>query len=226
MEEYEPLFEFHLFGHNLEFPVNIVIQWVIIAVIAILAIYLTSDLKRVPGKKQSIAETIVVAINNIVKDTMGEKFMSLVPYVGTVILFLLFMNLSGLVGIEAPTKSYGVALGMALISFLVIQGYAINKSGLLHYFIGVTKPVAFITPLNVIERVIVPLSLSLRLFGNITAAVVIMGLAYKALRGIGWGFQIGLPIFAHLYFDIFDGSLQVVIFTMLTMINIKIISEH
>jgi len=226
MEEYNPLFKFNLFGHSLGFPVSIAIQWVIIAVVAILAIYLTSNLKKVPDKKQSIAETIVVSVNNLVKNTMGEKFMNLVPYIGTVMIFMLFMNLTGLFGIEAPTKNYGVAMGMAIISFLVIQGYTIKKIGLLHYFIGYTKPFSFMLPLNIIERAVVPLSLSLRLFGNMTAASVIMGLIYGALRGLGWGFQIGLPIFGHLYFDLFDGALQMFIFTMLTMINIKIISEH
>lgn len=226
MEEYKPLFEFSLFGHNLEFPISILMEWVIIALIAILVIYLTSNLKKVPDKKQSIAETIVITINNLVKNTMGEKFTSLVPYIGTVLFFLFFMNLTGLIGFEAPTKNYGVALGMALISFLVIQGYTIKKIGLVHYILGYTKPVAIVTPLNILERAIVPLSLSLRLFGNMTAGAVIMGLVYSGLRPLGWGFQIGLPIFAHLYFDIFDGALQMIIFTMLTMINIKIISEH
>jgi len=226
MESYNPLFEFNLFGHSLEFPVNIAIQWVVIALVTILVIYLTKDLKKIPDKKQSIAETIVVTINNLVKDTMGEKFMSLVPYIGTVLFFLFFMNLTGLIGFDPPTKNYGVALGMALISFLVIQGYTIKKAGLLHYIVGYTKPVSFITPLNVVERAIVPLSLSLRLFGNMAAATVIMGLMYTELRSFGWGFQIGLPILGHLYFDLFDGALQMVIFTMLTMINIKIISEH
>ena len=226
MESYNPLFEFNLFGHSLGFPVNIAIQWAVIALVTILVIYLTKDLKKIPDKKQSIAETIVVTINNLVKDTMGEKFMSLVPYIGTVLFFLFFMNLTGLIGFDPPTKNYGVALGMALISFLVIQGYTIKKAGLLHYIVGYTKPVSFITPLNVVERAIVPLSLSLRLFGNMAAATVIMGLMYTELRSFGWGFQIGLPILGHLYFDLFDGALQMVIFTMLTMINIKIISEH
>ena len=226
MEGYNPLFKFNLFGHNLDFPISILIQWVIIAIVAMLVIYLTSNLKKVPDKKQSIAETIVTAINNIVKDTMGEKYMNFVPYIGTVAVFLFFMNLTGLIGFEPPTKSYGVALGMAIISFLVIQGYAIKKTGLLHYFIGYTKPIFFITPLNIMERFVVLLSLSLRLFGNMTAAAVIMSLLYNVLRGFGWGFQVGVPIIGHLYFDIFDGALQMAIFTMLTMINIKIISEH
>jgi F-type H+-transporting ATPase subunit a len=226
VEEYAPLFEFHLFGHVLEFPVSIVIQWAIIAVVTILAIYLTSNLKKVPDKKQSAIEALVEAVNNLVKENMGEQFKSFVPYVGTLIIFMLFMNLTGLFGFEPPTKNYGVALGMALISFMVIQGHAIKKAGILHYFGGLGKPFGFLVPLNILERVILPVSLSLRLFGNMTAAAVIMGLVYKALRSLNWFAQLGIPIPLHCYFDIFDGALQVAIFTMLTMIHIKLTSEH
>ena len=226
MEEYAPLFEFHLFGLALEFTVNIVIQWVIIAIVTMLAIYLTNNLKKVPGKKQSAVEAVVVTINNLVKENMGEQYKKFVPFVGTLMIYMLFMNLTGLFGIEPPTKSYGVALGLGLVTFIVIQGYTIKKIGILHYFGGYAKPFGFLTPLNLVERVMLPVSLSLRLFGNMTAASVIMGLVYKALRGLNWFAQLGIPVPLHFYFDIFDGTIQMIIFTMLTMINIKIISEH
>jgi F-type H+-transporting ATPase subunit a len=226
VEEYAPLFEFHLFGHVLEFPVNIVIQWVIIGVITILAIYLTNNLKKVPSKKQSAVEAIVITVNNLVEENMGKEYKSFVPFVGTIMIFMLFMNLTGLFGFEPPTKSYGVALGMGLITFIVIQGYTIKKIGILHYFGGYAKPFSFLTPLNIVERVMLPVSLSLRLFGNMTAAAVIMGLVYGALRHLSWFAQLGIPVPLHAYFDIFDGTIQMIIFTMLTMINIKIISEH
>ena len=71
-----------------------------------------------------------------------------------------------------------------------------------------------------------PISLSLRLFGNIFAATMIMELLYEALNGISFIATIGIPIPFHLYFDIFDGTIQMIIFVMLTMINIKITSEH
>ena len=71
-----------------------------------------------------------------------------------------------------------------------------------------------------------PISLSLRLFGNIFAATMIMELLYGALTGINFVAAIGLPIPFHFYFDIFDGTIQMIIFVMLTMINIKITAEH
>jgi len=217
---------FHLFGYNLELTVNIVVQWGIILIVTLLAIYLTKNLKRVPDKKQSAVETVVETINNLVKENMGEEYKGFVPYIGTLMLFMLSMNLTGLFGFEAPTKSYGVALGMGLITFSVIQGYAIKKHGIFGYVGGYAKPFAFLTPLNIVDRVMLPVSLSLRLFGNMTAAAVIMGLVYGALRNLNWFAQIGLPVPLHAYFDLFDGTIQMIIFTMLTMINIKLISEE
>lgn len=226
MEELAPLFEFHLFGHVLEFPVNIIIQWVIILVVTVLAIYFTNNLKKIPSKKQSAVEAIVITVNNLVEENMGKEYKNFVPFVGTIMVYMLFMNLTGLFGFEPPTKSYGVALGMGLITFIVIQSYTIKKIGILHYFGGYAKPFSFLAPLNIIERVMLPVSLSLRLFGNMTAAAVIMSLVYGALRNISWFAQLGIPVPLHVYFDVFDGTIQMIIFTMLTMINIKIISEH
>lgn len=71
-----------------------------------------------------------------------------------------------------------------------------------------------------------PISLSLRLFGNMFAATIIMELVYSSLSKITWVAQLGIPIPLHMYFDLFDGTIQMVIFVMLTMINIVIISEH
>jgi F-type H+-transporting ATPase subunit a len=59
-----------------------------------------------------------------------------------------------------------------------------------------------------------------------TAAAAIMGIIYSSLGRIGWIAQIGIPVPLHFYFDLFDGGVQMVVFTMLTMINIKVIAEH
>jgi F-type H+-transporting ATPase subunit a len=218
--------EISLFGHEYGLSPNVVIQWVIILILAILSIYLGRKLKKIPDKRQSVAELIVEATTNFVKSTMGEEYVGFMPYVGTLVTFLLFMNLTGLVGIEPPTMDYSVALGMSLITFIVIQGFAIKKLGLGHYFLGYTKPIVFLLPMNILERVLLPVSLSLRLFGNMTAAAAIMTIIYKMLAEVSWFAQLGLPIPLHFYFDIFDGGVQMVVFTMLTMINIKVIAEH
>lgn len=206
---------------------DIVIQWVIILVIAIAVIVLTKNLKKIPDKKQSIVEIFVDVINNLVISNMGEKCKGFVPYIGTLVLFLLFMNLVGLIGIEPPTKDFNIVLGIALITFLVIQVYAIKKQGIKGYFIGYAKPIIPLLPINVMERIMLPVSLSLRLFGNITAAAVIMELIYDALGKTPLGIaQLGIPIPFHFYFDVFDGAIQMIIFVMLTMINIKVTAEH
>jgi F-type H+-transporting ATPase subunit a len=226
VEEHKYLFEIPIFGHHYGFSVNIIIQWVIILFFTVSAFLLTRNLKKIPDKRQSIAEMLVEGIYSLVGEIMGIEYKGFVPYVGSLVLFLLTMNLTGLVGIHPPTKDYSVALGMALSTFLVIQSYAIRKAGIAHYFGGMFKPFAFLAPMNILERILLPVSLSLRLFGNITAGVVIMGLIYEGLASLNWFAQLGLPIVAHVYFDIFDGTVQMIVFTMLTMINIKIISEH
>ena len=96
-----------------------------------------------------------------------------------------------------------------------------------HYLLAYTKPLIPLTPINIMERVMLPVSLSLRLFGNILAASIIMKIVYIALGGLLPPItQLIIPVPLHIYFDLFDGGVQMVIFMMLTMINIKVIAEH
>lgn len=220
------IFDVSFLGHTYGFSINIIIQWVIIFLLLILSIFLTRNLKKIPDKRQSVAEVLVEYTKNFVESTMGEKYLGLMPYIGSLVAFLLLMNLVGLVGFEPPTMDYSVALGMALTTFIVIQGYTIKKIGLGHYFLGYTKPVFFLLPMNILERVLLPVSLSLRLFGNMTAAATIMGIVYKTLGGISFFTQLAIPVPLHVYFDVFDGAVQMVVFTMLSMINLKVIVEH
>lgn len=225
MDKLKPLFTFKINGITFGFTANIIIQWVIIAIIAVLCFFLTSNLKKIPGKKQNIAEMFVEFINNLVKSNLGEQYLGIVPYTAALILFLIMMNLTGLVGIKAPTADYSVTLGMALTTFIAIQGYAIKKKGLRHYFTAYAEPAAFLLPLNIIDRLIIVVSLSLRLYGNIVAGVVIVEMCYSG-RGLARFAQIGLPLVAHGYFDVFEGAIQMVVFMMLSVINLKVIAEE
>jgi len=226
MDKIVPLFNIKFFGYNIGIGESIIVQWCIIALIAILCIGFTRNLKIIPNTKQNIIEIIMDAINNLVRDNMGEEYMGFVPYIATLAIFLTFVNLTGLIGVKPATVDYSVALALALITFFVVQWYAIKKIGLGHYFKGYVEPYAFILPINLIERVMLPVSLSFRLFGNMTAAVVILDLAYRGLGGLNGFAQLLVPIPLHFYFDLFDGLIQMVIFVMLTMVNIKVIAEH
>lgn len=226
MEKFEPLFYLNLLGYKFGVTSSLLIQWIIIVIVTILAILYTRNLNKIPDKRQNVVEMLVETFNGLVKENMGEGYQSFVPYVGTLAIFLLFMNLVGLFGLKPPTLDLSVVMGLAVITFVIVQVNAIRKVGVGHYFSGYFKPYAAMLPLNLIERFMLPVSLTLRLFGNMTAAVVIMDMIYGALSHIAWAAQLVIPVPLHAYFDVFDGTIQMVIFMMLTMINIKIAAEH
>ena len=227
MELTHPIFSFNIRKLVIDIKPEAIIQLVLVLLIGILAWWATKDLKRRPtGKKQVLVEYIYTTIQNVVNANMGEQYGDMIPFIGTLAVFIVTMNLLGLVGITPVTNNFSVTLALGLISFVVIQGYTMKKIGIGHYFLGYGQPMLMMLPINVIERVMLPVSLSLRLFGNILAASFLVELVYESLDKIAWIAQIGLPVPLHAYFDIFDGCIQMVIFVMLTMINIKITVEH
>ncbi|GAA0177744.1 F0F1 ATP synthase subunit A [Clostridium sediminicola] len=226
MEGVSSGFNLNLFGYNIGIAEGILVQWGIIILFFIFSKVVVKRLKEIPDNKQSFIEMIVDYINNLVVDNMGNKRKGFAPFIGALVIFLLLMNISGLVGIAPPTKDLSITLGMGSIIFIIIQAYTIKSNGVKEYFVGYTKPIFVLLPINIMERIMLPISLSLRLFGNIAAATIIVEMVYEALGHIGWVAQLGIPIPLHFYFDIFDGAIQMLIFVMLSMINIKIIAEH
>lgn len=227
MDPYKPIVSFNLGSLVIDIKPEAIIQLIIIFLVGILAWYATKDLKSKPeGKKQVVVEYLYNLIQNVVDSNMGKEYRDVIPFIGTLAIFILTMNLTGLVGIAAPTKNFSVTIALSLIVFVFIQAYTIRRCGIKHYFGGYAKPMAVMLPINILERVMLPISLALRLFGNILAATVLVELVYKALSSVAWIAEIGLPIPLHAYFDIFDGAIQMVIFVMLTMINTKITVEH
>ncbi|WP_461206743.1 F0F1 ATP synthase subunit A [Clostridium sp. DL1XJH146] len=226
MEGSIPVFFIKIFGLDIGITEGIIVQWAFILILLLFSFYSTRNLTEIPSKLQHYLEIFVEFVNGFVEDNMGKDKVSFAPFVGSLILFLLLMNVVGLVGFEPPTKDLSVTIGMALITFIVIQGYTIKKNGILGYFGGFLKPLPILLPTNIMERVMLPVSLSVRLFGNILAATFIVELIYSVLGEIGPIAQLIIPIPFQLYFDVFDGTIQMVIFVMLTMINIKIVSEH
>lgn len=226
MEALEPIVSFTLGGFKIDITPEVVMQLVIIAIIALLCWLATRNLSIKPSKKQTVVETIYTSLVEMIKTNVGEKYLDILPFIGSLAIYIFMMNMVGLLGLKPPTENLSVTVALGLTSFFVVQYYAIKDHGVGSYLKGYTEPVALMLPINLLERIMLPVSLSLRLFGNILAATFLMELVYESLGKIAWIAQIGLPIPLHGYFDIFDGVIQVVIFVMLTMINIKIVSEH
>lgn len=222
----KPIFSPEIFGITIDITSSVLIQWCVILILGIGAFLLTRNLKLKPNKTQSALEKLYQGIRDLQVGIMGEEYESFLPYIGTLMIYLLVLNLTGLLGVIPPTADLSVTVSLAFTSFLVVNLNAIKKHGIVAYGKGFMHPYAFMLPINIMERFVLLISLSLRLFGNMMAAVVLVELVYHALGSIGVLAQFGSPIIVHAYFDLFDGALQMIVFSMLTMINIKVIAEH
>lgn len=226
MSESVPIFSFSIGFFTVNITKEVVVQWVIILILGITAFLLTRNLKRIPGKKQVVLEMIYNYVEGLVNNNMGQSFVSYIPYVGTLVVYLIALNFMGLIGISPATQNLSVTAGLALISFLVINGTAIRRNGPIGYARGLTKPFALMLPINIMERFTLPVSLALRLFGNMLAATVLIDKVYEALGSLNFFAQIGAPIIVHGYFDLFDGTIQMLVFTMLTINYIKLVADE
>ena len=221
-----PIFSPEIFGITINITSSVIIQWIVILILGIGAFLLTRNLKLKPSKTQAALEKVYQSIRDLSVDTMGEEYESFLPYIGTLMIYLIVLNFLGLIGIKPPTRDISVTVSFAIVTFLVVNLNAIKKNGIIGFGKGLTHPFIPMLPINIMERFILPLALSLRLMGNMVAATVVIELVYKALGSIGMFAQFGLPIFVHGYFDLFDGTIQMIVFVMLTMINIKVTAEH
>ena len=226
LESIRPIFSPEIFGITINITSSILIQWCVILFLGIGAFLLTRNLKLKPNKTQSALEKVYQSIRELILGIMGDKYESFIPYIGTLMIYLLILNLTGLLGVKPPTADLSVTISLAITTFLVVNLNAIKEHGIVAYGRGFMHPYAFMLPINIMERFVLLVSLSLRLFGNMMAAVVLVELVYHALGSVGVLAQFGSPIIVHLYFDLFDGALQMIVFSMLTMINIKVIAEH
>ncbi len=164
-----------------------------------------------------LAEYIVKGINEFTINSLGKDKLQLAPYLGMLGMYLALANLSGLVGFVAPTSDYNVTLTLAVITIVLAQYYSIKDNGVGGYLKTFTKPFVFMIPNNILDLITTPLSMSMRLFGNILAGSIIMALIYNAT---GFASVLITPIF-HGYFDVFAGLIQAYVFVLLTAVVIE-----
>ena len=213
------LVKFQLFGQELWLTtthVSILIVALLLLIFALVVRAKLSDAEGKPGTLQNIAELIVEMLDNMVKGSMGKNGLAFRNYIGSLFLFLIVANLSGLLGLRPPTADYGVTLPLGLITFVLIQFNNI-KYNKIEAFTGLFKPLPVLFPINLIGEIAAPFSISLSLFGNVLSGTVIMGLIYGLLYKIAWAW----PGFLHIYFDVFSGAIQAYVFCMLTMVYIN-----
>ena len=167
----------------------------------------------VPAGFQNVVELIVEMLDGMVDSTMGKNGRNFRNYIGTIFIFILVSNLSGLLGLRPPTADYGTTLPLGLMTFILIFVNKIRYQKVSGFIKGLCDPWVFWAPINVIGDIAVPISISLRLFANILSGTVMMALVYGLLSKIA----IIWPAALHVYLDMFSGAIQTYVFCMLTM---------
>ena len=193
---------------------TILMTWITMAIIILVAILATRNLKEVPTGWQNAMEAVADLWETQVKALIGEGGVFLVPLFLTLFLYLMVANWLGLCpGMESPTNDINTTLGMAIfMSFFVNHAVGLMKQGAghLHHFI---EPFAPFIIVNLIEELSRPASLAFRLFGNILAGEVLIIIILELVPGvINW-----LPSTPWILFSLFVGVIQAYIFTMLSI---------
>ncbi len=214
--EIQPVFKIP--NTNIVIDETTVVSWIIMAFFVILAIFLTRNLK-VEGeisRRQAILEICVEKMRDFFRKIMGEKGDPYVPWLMCMAIFIGASNMIGLLGFKPPTKSMQVTAAMAITSIVLVEFAGIRQKGFGGHLKSFAQPVAVVAPINVLEIVIKPLSLCMRLFGNVIGAFIIMEL----IKSIAI-FKVGVSLAFSFYFDLFDGLLQAYIFVFLTALYIQ-----
>ena len=194
---------------------SVVVTWIIMAVVLLLSLILTRNLKvEHPGKRQLLLEQAVTSLEGITEGILGADGKRYAAYLTSVLMYLGIANLIGILGFKPPTKDLNVTAALAIMSIVLIEYAGIHQKGVKRWLKGFAEPIALVAPINVLELFIKPLSLCMRLFGNVLGAFVNMEL-------IEYIMPVGLPVVFSMYFDIFDGLIQAYVFVFLTGLFIK-----
>ena len=146
-------------------------------------------------------------------ELLGENGLRYIPYLLSVLVYIAAANLIGILGMKPSTKDLGVTAGLAILSILLVEFAGIRQKGVKGWLKGFAEPLPLVAPINLLEVFTRPLSLCMRLFGNVLGAFVVMELLKLVV-------PIFLPAVFSVYFVIFDGLIQAFVFVFLTALYI------
>lgn len=223
----------------MEHWVNVIYAFTVAVVFVVIARVAYAKRQMIPGPFQNAVEMIVEALYNFFYSILGKEARRYVPFLGTLFLYILAMNWFGILPLgHSPSTSLNITLSLAVIVFLYAQWTGISRLGIIGYLDHLAgQPRDVITwcmvplmfPLHIIGELAKPLSLSLRLFGNITgedtliAVFVGMGIAIMPFIGD----FVGLPLQTPFYFlGLLLSTVQALVFALLSSIYILLMLPH
>lgn len=223
--EFVTLFSVRVAGHTISINETVFISWITMAILIAASLLLTRRLKTVPQGPQVLLEAAVEFLNNFSTAQFGKRAKVYGPYIGTVFLFLLLANIIPVLSpvgiswgghyfkppftIKPPARDINLTMALAIVSILMVLIGGLRARGLKGWAKNLLHPVPMMLPFNLMEYVIRPVSLCLRLFGNILGAFIIMRLVEAVV-------PVAVPPVLSLYFDFLDGLIQALVFAFLT----------
>ena len=194
--------------------------WVVMGLLIVFAIAVRIALpkfKAVPKGFQNVVETLVETMLNFTRTTMGPKLEVFGGIFFSLFAFIIMSNYSGLFGLRPPTADLATTAALGITIFILIHFSGIYwQRG--KYVKSYFEPVWVFFPINLVGEISRPISLSFRLFGNILGGYIILNLVYNMLPYV---LRFIFPDVLHAFFDVFAGSMQAFIFTVLSMTFIQ-----
>jgi F-type H+-transporting ATPase subunit a len=224
--ELHPLLPLSLFGLDISINKAVVVMWLVVALVIFLFFRARSSGSLIPTKLQSLAEMLVDFIRGIIEDTMGKEGMRYFHLITALFLFILFCNLLGLIPGSYTVTSQLVVTGVFAVSVYVLSvviGFSIHGAKFLGILVPPGTPgwlIPLMIPIELISHLARPVSLSVRLFANMTAGHTILGVLFGlAIAGgvlIGWlPFAFTVALYA---LELGIAFIQAYIFTILTCV--------
>jgi F-type H+-transporting ATPase subunit a len=212
-------------------PARMALAWAFLVMlfVVVFSAMATRRLSLRPSRTQVVLETLVSALRGMTIDAIGPRGPEFLPFIGTLFIYIAVMNLTGLIpGFLSPTSSLSITDALAIIVFVVVQFYGVKEHGfgyLAHFIEGVPRSIWYLPVgilvfvVHLVGEVTRPVTLAIRLFGNIMAGdtilLVLTGLAIPLLLRFRLPVPLQLP---NLLLEVLLSVVQAFVFCMLTSV--------
>lgn len=212
---------------------NIFFSMLVAVSLSFLFTFGTRKKELIPSGLQNFLETVVGLLRSLIIEVLGPEGDKYLPFLGTLFIYILSMNLLGIVPLmKSPSSNLNITIALSLCVFALVQYLNIKNMGFfgfMYHLAGSPKGfmgwalVPLMFPLELITQFSRPLTLSLRLFGNILGDDIFIGMF--VLFGVSmlaqWGSPIGFPLqVPFMFLAIFTGTMQALVFTLLSTVYI------
>jgi F-type H+-transporting ATPase subunit a len=202
---------FHLGPVAISKPV--VTTWLIMLTLAVVCRLLTRRLRMQPSSGQAVLEILVAGIQAQIEEVMRKDARPYLPLLGTLFIYLIAANLSGLIpGVEAPTSKLETPVALGLIVFFSVHYFGVRSQGIRNYLASFARPKLIMLPLNILSELTRTFSLMVRLFGNVMSGEFVIAMVV-ALAGL----FVPLPL---MVLELLVGIVQAYIFSILATVFI------